>query len=362
MVDFNISALLNPKARPLLGLDISSSAVKMVELVANGKDGYRVERYAIEVLPKDAVSDGNIADLDAVVEVVRRAWKRLGTSTRNVAMALPASAVITKKIVVPGGLREDELAVQVETEANQYIPFSIDDVNLDYQVIGPSPVAPDEVEVLIAASKKERVEDRVAVADAAGLKALVVDVESFAALAAFSLIEQHLPDGGRNQVVAVLDVGASVMNLTVMRNGLQVYTREQAFGGNQLTLDIARQYGLSLEEAERKKRAGELPDGYESELLMPFMDNLALEVSRALQFFFTSTQFNQVDHVLLAGGCAVSPGINEVVARRTQFNVVVANPFIGMALSDRVLARNLAADASSLMVACGLALRRFDSA
>lgn len=362
MVGFDISALLNPKARPLLGLDISSSAVKLVELTANGKEGYRVERYAIEVLPKDAVSDGNIANLEAVVEVVRRAWKRLGTSTKNVAMALPASAVITKKIIVPSGLREEELEVQVETEANQYIPFSIDDVNLDYQVLGPAPSVPDEVEVLIAASKKERVEDRVAVADASGLKAVVVDVESFATLSAFELIERQLPDGGKNQVVALIDAGANVMNLTVMRNGLQVYAREQAFGGSQLTLDISRHYGMTIEDAEVAKRAGNLPEGYEAELLNPFMENLALEVSRALQFFFTSTQFNQVDHVVLAGGCAVIPGIDEVVATRTQFNTLIANPFANMLLSDRVRARNLLADSSSLMVACGLALRRFDPA
>ncbi len=362
MVGFDISALLNPKARPLLGLDISSSAVKLVELTASGKEGYRVERYAIEVLPKDAVSDGNIANLDAVVDAVRRAWKRLGTSTKNVAMALPASAVITKKIIVPAGLREEELEVQVETEANQYIPFSIDDVNLDYQVLGPAPAVPDEVEVLIAASKKERVEDRVAVAEAAGLKALVVDVESFATLAAFELIERQLPEGGKNQVVALIDAGANLMNLTVMRNGLQVYAREQAFGGSQLTLDISRHYGMSLEDAEAAKRSGNLPEGYEAELLNPFMENLALEVSRALQFFFTSTQFNQVDHIVLAGGCAVIPGIDEVVATRTQFNTLIANPFANMLLSDRVRARSLLADSSSLMVACGLALRRFDPA
>nr|WP_217350526.1 pilus assembly protein PilM [Azonexus fungiphilus] len=354
--------MLNPKARPLLGLDISSSAVKLVELTASGKEGYRVERYAIEVLPKDAVSDGNIANLDAVVDAVRRAWKRLGTSTKNVAMALPASAVITKKIIVPAGLREEELEVQVETEANQYIPFSIDDVNLDYQVLGPAPAVPDEVEVLIAASKKERVEDRVAVAEAAGLKALVVDVESFATLAAFELIERQLPEGGKNQVVALIDAGANLMNLTVMRNGLQVYAREQAFGGSQLTLDISRHYGMSLEDAEAAKRSGNLPEGYEAELLNPFMENLALEVSRALQFFFTSTQFNQVDHIVLAGGCAVIPGIDEVVATRTQFNTLIANPFANMLLSDRVRARSLLADSSSLMVACGLALRRFDPA
>lgn len=357
---FDISALLNPKARSLLGLDISSSAVKMVELTANGKDGYRVERYTIEVLPKDAVSDGNIANLDGVVDSVKKAWKRLGTSTRNVAMALPGSAVITKKIIVPAGLRDDELEAQVESEANQYIPFAIEEVNLDYQVLGPAPAVPDELEVLIAASKKERVEDRVAVADAAGLKAVVVDVESLAVLSAFELIERQLPAAGKDQIVALIDAGANVMNLTVLRNGQQVYAREQAFGGGQLTQDIARHYGMNFEDAEGAKRAGNLPEGYEVELLNPFMENLALEVSRALQFFFTSTQYNQIDHLILAGGCAVIPGIDEVVATRTQVNTLIANPFANMVLSDRVRAKSLLADASSLMVACGLALRRFD--
>jgi type IV pilus assembly protein PilM len=359
-VGFDISMLLNTKARPLIGLDISSSAVKLVELTANGKDGYRVERYTIEVLPKDAVSDGNIANLEGVVDSVRRAWKRLGTSTRNVAMALPGSAVITKKIIVPAGLRDEELEAQVESEANQYIPFAIDEVNLDYQIIGPSLSVPDELDVLIAASKKERVEDRVAVADAAGLKAVVVDVESLAALSAFELIERQLPEGGKNQVIALIDAGANVMNLTVLRNGQQIYAREQAFGGGQLTQDITRHYGMTYEDAEASKRAGTLPEGYEAELLNPFMENLALEVSRALQFFFTSTQYNKIDHIVLAGGCAVIPGVDEVVATRTQVNTLIANPFANMVVSDRVRAKSLLADASSLMVACGLALRRFD--
>lgn len=353
-------SIFNPKARPLLGLDISSSAVKMVELVATGKEGYRVERYTIEVLPKDAVADGNIINMDAVVDCVRRAWKRLATSTKNVAMALPASAVITKKVIMPAGLRDDELEVQVESEANQYIPFSIDEVNLDYQVLGPAPTAPEELEVLIAASKKERVEDRVAVAEAAGLKATVMDVESFAALSAFELIQRQFPGEGQDQVVALIDVGANVMNLTVLRNGQQVYAREQAFGGSQLTQDIMRHYGMTHEEAEAAKRTGNLPEGYEVELLNPFMESLALEVTRALQFFFTSTQYNQVDHLVLAGGCAVIPGVDEVVATRSQVNTIVANPFANMVLSDRVKAKSLLADSSSLMVACGLAMRRFD--
>lgn len=358
-MDFDLS-IFNPKARPLFGLDISSSSVKMVELTANGKDGYRVERYTVEVLPKDAVADGNVVNLEGVAECVKRAWKKMGTSTRNVAMALPASAVITKKIIVPAGLRDDELEVQVESEANQYIPFSIDEVNLDYQVIGPAPSVPDEVEVLIAASKKERVEDRVAVAESAGLKTTVIDVESFAALAAFELIEKQLPDEGKNQVVALVDVGANVMNLTVLRNGQQVYAREQAFGGNQLTQDIMRHYGMNFDEAEAAKRVGNLPEGYEVELLEPFVESMALEVSRALQFFFTSTQYNQIDHIVLAGGCAVLPGADEIVATRTQVNTIVANPFANMVLSDRVKPKNLLADSASLLVACGLAMRRFD--
>ena len=353
-------SIFNPKARSLIGLDISSSSVKMVELASDGKKGYRVERYTIEVLPRDAVADGNIVNLEAATESVRRAWKKLATSTRQVAIALPASHVITKKIIVPAGQREEDLEVQVESEANQYIPFALEEVNLDFQVVGPAPSSPDEIEVLIAASRKEKVEDRVAVAESAGLKPTVMDVESYAVLASFELIEKQLPDSGKGQIIALVDVGANVMNLTVLRNGQQLYVREQAFGGNQLTQDIARLFGMSFEEAEAEKRRNNLPDNYESELLQPFVESMALEVSRALQFFFTSTQFTQVNHIVLAGGCAVLPGADEVVASRTQINTIIANPFADMVLSDRVRAKSLLGDASSLMAACGLALRRFD--
>ena len=354
-------SIFNPKARSLIGLDISSSAVKMVELGSDGKSGFRVERYAIEVLPRDAVADGNIVHLEATAEASRRAWKRLATSTRSVAIALPTSHVITKKIIVAAGLREQELELQVESEANQYIPFALEEVNLDFQIVGPAPSSPDEIEVLIAASRKEKVEDRVAVVESAGLKAVVMDVESYAALAAFDLISKQLPEGGKGQVIALVDIGANVMSLTVLRDGQQLYGREQAFGGNQLTQDVARLFGMTFEEAETEKRRNNLPDNYESEVLQPFVESMALEVSRALQFFFTSTQFNQVSHIVLSGGCAVLPGADEAVASRTQINTVVANPFADMLLSERVKAKNLLQDAPSLVVACGLALRRFDA-
>lgn len=355
------TSIFNPKARPLFGLDISSAAVKMVELAEGGRGAHRIERYAIEPLARDAVVDGNITNLEVVAEAVRRGWKRMGTPVRFCAMALPSAAVITKKIIVPAGQREQELEIQVESEANQYIPFALDEVNLDFQVIGPTPNNPDEMEVLIAASRKEKVEDRVAVAEAAGLKAVVMDVESYAAQGAFELIERQLPQGGHDRAIALVDIGAHVMNVTVLRNDQPVYLREQAFGGLQLTQEIMRQYGMGAEEAEAAKRAGTLPENYETELLRPFLDSLALEVSRSLQFFFTSTQYNQVDHIVLAGGCAVIPGVDEVVRGRTQVDTIVANPFADMALSQRVKPRSLSSDAPALLVACGLALRRFDS-
>lgn len=353
-------SFFNPKARSLIGVDISSSSVKMVELASDSKAGYRVERYTIEVLPRDVVADGNIVNLEQAAETVRRAWKKLATSTRHVALALPTSHVITKKIILAAGQREEELEVQVESEASQYIPFALEEVNLDFQVAGPAPSSPDEIEVLIAASRKEKVEDRVAVAESAGLKPVVMDVESYAVLSAFELIAKQFPDNGKGQIIALIDVGANVMNLTVLRDGQQLYAREQAFGGNQLTQDIARMFGMTFEEAEAEKRRNGLPDNYEAEVLRPFVESMALEVSRALQFFFTSTQFTQIDHIVLAGGCAVLPGADEAVASRTQVNTVIANPFADMVLSDRVRAKSLLADASSLMAACGLAMRRFE--
>src|SRR6266850_5908964 len=210
--------LFTPKAPPLFGLDISSSSVKMLEIVDAGKGIYRVERYAIEPLARDAVVDGNINNLEAVTDAVRRAHKRLGTRTRHVAMAVPTGAVITKKIVVPAALREAELEVQVESEANQYIPFALEEVNLDFQVVGPAPSNPDEQEVLIAATRKEKVSDRFAVAENAGLKPLVMDVESFAQMSALQLVIKQLPGGGKEQNVAIVDIGANVMQVSVVRN------------------------------------------------------------------------------------------------------------------------------------------------
>ena len=348
------------KTPSLIGVDVSSMSIKMVELSDAGKGSYRLERYAIEPLPKDVVTDGNIANLDQVSEALKRAWKRLGSRNRNLAMALPAAMVITKKIIVPAGQREEDLELTVEAEANQYIPFALDEVNLDFQILGPAPNNPDEVEVLIAASRKEKVEDRVAIAEAAGMKPRVMDVESYATQEALRLIEPSLPASGRDQNIALVDIGAHVTHFYVLRNNQFLFSRDQAFGGNQLTQDIQRAFNLSPEEAESAKRNQGLPENYDSDVLQPFMETLALEVTRALQFFFTSTSYNQVDQIILSGGGALLPGLDELVAKRAGIATVIANPFAGMQSSDRIRARQLAQDAPLLLIACGLAMRSFE--
>ena len=350
------------KSPPLIGVDISTSAVKMVEISDAGRGLYRIERYTIEPMPKDAVVDGNIAKLDEVADAIRRAWKDMGGRVKHAALALPAAAVITKKIILPAGLPENELETQVEAEANQSIPFALDEVNLDFQILGPAPNNPGEVEVLLAASRKEKVEDRVAAAEAAGLKVLVMDMESNASQTAYESMLHLLPDEGQGQTVALIDIGASTMHIMIFVDGQVVYLREQSFGGNQLTQEIQRRYGMSAEEAEKAKRGGGLPESYEPEVLEPFTDTVALEINRALQLFFTSTPHRKIDHIILAGGCAAIPGLDETVARRTQAATLVANPFANMAVSSKVQPGRLAVDAPALIVACGLAMRRFDPA
>ncbi|WP_229414358.1 pilus assembly protein PilM [Zemynaea arenosa] len=344
---------------PLVGLDISSSGVRLVELAQVGKTDIRLERYASEPLPRGAVVDGNIENLDQVSEAVRRVWKKSGTRVKNVALGMPPAAVITKKIILPAGLSEDQLEVQVESEASQYIPFALDEVSLDFDVIGPA-ATPEDMEVMLAAARKEKVEDRVAIAEAAGLKATVMDIESYAARAALDRITGQLPHAGADQIVALFQIGAQVTHISVMLDGETIYEREQPFGGAQLTQEIVRAFGLSYEEAEAKKKAGDLPENYRTDLLNPFLENAALEVTRAIQFFYTSTPYTRIDQLYLAGGCAMLPGLLDIIASRTKISSAVISPFKGMQLGEGVREQQLRTEAPAYLVATGLALRRFD--
>jgi type IV pilus assembly protein PilM len=355
----SLGSLFGQSNPPLIGIDISTSGVRLVELADAGKGELRLERYASEPLPRGTVVDGNIENIEAVSEAVLRVWKKSGTRSRHVALGMPPAAVITKKIILPAGLAEDQLEVQVESEASQYIPFALDEVSLDFDVIGPAPNSPEDMEVMLAAARREKVEDRVAIAEAAGLTATVMDIESYAArTAAHRAIDEH---GGASagQIVALFQIGAQATHISVLQDGETIYEREQPFGGIQLTQDIVRAYGLSFEEAEARKKAGDLPDNYGADLLAPFLENAALEVTRAIQFFFTSTPYTRIDQIWLAGGCALVPGLLDIIASRTKISSAVISPFKGMQLGPSVREQQLRNEAPAYLVACGLALRRF---
>jgi type IV pilus assembly protein PilM len=343
----------------MLGLDISSSSVKLVELGRDASGQLVLEHCAMEPLERGWITDGNVEKFDEVAEAVRRVVKKSGTRSKNVAMALPPSAVITRKIVLPGGLSEQELEVQVESEANKYIPFSLDEVSLDYCVIGPSASSPGDVDVLIAASRKDKVQDRQGLAEAAGLKPVILDVESYASRLATSRLIESLPAKGADTIVALFEIGAFTTSMQVIRNEEVLYDRDQAFGGAQLTQLIVRQYGFSLEEAESKKRNGDLPDDYGSGVLQPFVESMAQEISRAMQFFFTSTPYNRVDYVMLAGGSSALAGLTSAVTQQTSFPCSVVDPFSGMEISGGVRENKLRREAPSYLTSCGLAMRRF---
>jgi type IV pilus assembly protein PilM len=344
---------------PVIGLDISSSSVKLVELGQDSTGQYVLERLGSEPFEKGWITDGQIEKFDEVAETVRRVVSKSGSKTRQVAMAMPQSAVITKKIMLPAGLREEELELQVESEANQYIPFSLDEVSLDFCVIGPAPTSPGDVEVLIAASRKERVQDRQALAEAAGLKPVVLDIESHASRLAMTRVVSVLPNQGHDALVALFEIGADTTSLKVLRDEDMLYDRDQAFGGSQLTQLISRQYGFSFEEAEQKKLSMDLPEDYEQNILSPFVDSLGQEIGRALQYFFTSTPHHKVHYVMLAGGTATLPGLKERVTELTGFASMVVNPFDNMKLGSAVREARVRREAPSYLTACGLAMRRF---
>lgn len=354
-----LDALLGRKHPPVIGLDISSSSVKLVELGQSAGGDFVLERFGAEPFEKGWITDGQIEKFDEVADAVRRVVLKSGTRTKQVVMAMPQSAVITKKIMLPAGLRDEEMELQVESEANQYIPFSLDEVSLDFCVIGPSATSAGDVEVLIAASRKDRVQDREGLAQAAGLKPVVLDIESHASRLAMSRIVAGLPNEGRDALVALFEIGADTTSLKVLRDDEMLYDRDQAFGGSQLTQLISRQYGFSFEEAEAKKLAGDLPEDYDSAILAPFVDSLSQEVGRALQYFFTSTPHHKVHYVMLAGGTATLPGLKERVTDLTGFASMVVNPFDGMQLGSAVRESRVRREAPSYLTACGLAMRRF---
>jgi len=346
---------------PIVGIDISSTVVKLLELSRSG-GYYRVESFAVVPLQANSVVERNIANVDAVGAAIKKAVQNSGTRSKFAAVALSGSAAITKIIQLPAKLSDDEMEKQILLEADQYIPFPVEEVYMDFQRLNLSPKNPDKVDVLLVASRVENVDSRVEALKLGGLTAKIVDIEAYAMENAFQLITDQIPNYGEHQTVALVDVGATMTSFNVLNNNQIIFNREQVFGGKQLTEEIQRHYNLSYEDAGMAKRQGGsgLPESYAREVLQPFKESMAEQIKRSLQFFYSSTTFETINTIILSGGTAAIPDVAELVKEKSGVDTIIANPFSNMALSPRVNTQALTNDASSLMIACGLTLRSFD--
>jgi type IV pilus assembly protein PilM len=342
----------------LIGVDISSTSVKLLELSVKSGNRYWVESYALIPLPEGSVVEKNILNPEAVGDALARAINLTNTQSTNAAFAIPTSMVITKIIEMDADMTDDEREVQIRMDAEQYIPFPLDEASLDFEVLPDRLANPNRVNVLLVATRLENVEARSEVLELASLTPKIADVESFAIENAYQVFADTLPMGVNT--VAILDIGHTMTTLSVMQNNKVIYTREQVFGGKQLTQEIQNRYGLSFEEAGRAKKSRSLPDDYDVEVLEPYLEAVVQQAARSLQFFFSSSQFNEIDHILLAGGNANIPGLAKLLQQKLGYRVTTANPFLQMGFSPQIDIKKIENDASSLMVACGLALRSFD--
>ena len=343
------------KGSQVLGIDISSTTVKLLELSREG-DRYRVESYAVAPLPPEAVVEKNVNQVETVGTLIHDLVVRSKTRAKHAVAAVSGSAVIIKTIAMPAGLSEEDLEAQLTVEADQYIPYPLEEVSLDFEELGPVPGREDQVNILLAACRQENIESRVDALEVAGLTPAIMDVEVFAMERAMALLQTQMPASGP-QTVAMVDIGASMTTLSVFADGESVYTREQLFGGKQLTDEIMNRYDLSFEEAGRAKKQGGLPEDYEREVLEPFREAVVQQVSRSLQFFFSSSDYTQLDAIVLCGGVSAIEGLSSLIEERLNTPTIVANPFADMSVGPRVNAQALANDAPAMMVACGLAMR-----
>ena len=344
------------KSVPVLGIDVSEAAVKLLELSHRGSN-YQVESYAVEQLAPNSVAEKTINDVDAVGDAIARVVQKSGTKTKDAAICVAGSSVITKVINMPAGLSDDDMEGQIQIEAEQHIPFPLDQVAIDFEVQNQPGEEEGDVSVLLAAARSEIVDNCIAALELGGLNAKIVDIEAFTIENTIEWISQNFPRGVSTDAIAVADIGSRSMTLSVLEDLKVVYSRDESFGGHQLTEEIQRRYGMSFEEAAIAKKTGPLPEDYESEVLDPFKENLISEISRALEFFYSSSQTADIDILVVAGGCASIPNLADLIEPRLEIKTIIANPFSKMNISPKVNKKALANDTPALMIACGLAMR-----
>lgn len=365
--------LFTSKQAALIGVDVGATAIKMVELNRN-KNGLRLERFAIESLAIGIISDGVVVKPDDLTEAIKRCHVKLGSKIKSVAMGLPMEAVFVKRLTVDMDLSESQIEENVVTQLSALMSIDASEINVDFQTVPPSidlvdgsessgsesiPANIDKQDVLAIAAKREKIEERSTPIENAGLKLLIIDSES---LAMHTALDEMLSRNGsslQDRNHALVQVSEHSMTLVVLRNGEAIYSRDAAFGFGQLVSDVVMQFGVSEHDAKQIV-AGQMdgPDGYES-LARQTVESATQEIQRAMQLFMTSTSFVSVEAIHLHGDGSHISGLAENISQVLSVNCEVINPFNGIEISAAA-SNDLDAHASSLVVACGLAFRRFD--
>jgi len=355
-----LSSLWKKKASLIVGIDIGSHSIKAV-LLHQSNDGYVLEALVEETMPRGAIIDREIQDIEAVGKVVAKLRKKIPAAVSDAAVAVSGQTVITKVIYMDVALNEQELASQIEIEADSLIPYPLDEVSLDFESLDVNESDPTKINVLLSAARTESVEARVSALEQGGFNTKVVDVESYAVSRPFDLVLSLLPDDAVDKVVATVDIGAVMTLFSVTDAGEHIYSRDQIFGSEQYTRSIVSYYNKTFEEAEQAKIDKDLPPNYTFEVLAPYHTILVQQIRRAIQMFLTSSGKEKVDYLVISGGTALVEEVQKLLTEELGIHTVIANPFANMKMGKAINSDEVERNAPKFMVATGLALRSFSS-
>jgi type IV pilus assembly protein PilM len=355
-----VFSLLKPKQQSLLGIDVSSSSIKIIQLSTEGDGRYCVEGYGMRTLPEKAVEGALLKDINVVADTIRTVTAMFHLTSKQAAISVPDSLAISKVIQISEGLTENDIEELVVIEADKYIPYPIDEINIDFSVIGPSAKSSALEDVLIVASRAEIVNSRVEALRLAGIETKIVDVDSYVVERVAQLFKSSLPAGIENKVVAIIDIGGKYSHLYVLQNMKVIYSRDEEFGGNQLVDSIVGHYNMSSSEAVEALNQQTLPEEFTTQILQPFYETLYIQVKRALQFFFSTSRYSAVDHIVLVGGIAKQAGIAQLLEENLHISTSIGNPLASMSFAPTVDKESVLRESPTLMVACGLALRHIE--
>lgn len=350
-------------ARGVLGLDIGSHSIKVMELKEGKGGSWKLIKFGLHKLPAEAIVDGAIMNSAAVVEGIRDLIARHRIKTRDVCTSISGHSVIIKKITLPS-MNEEELSESIQWEAEQYIPFSINDVNIDTQILSLSEDS-GQMEVLLVAAKKDMIQEYTAVVSEAGLKPLILDVDCFSIENAYDLSE----DLEANEIVALVNIGASLVNINILSNGITAFTRDINMGGNQFTEEIQKQLNVSYEEAEALKLGGNINTSQSTteaivpqevgSILRSTSESMAVEIQRSIDFYLATASGLSLSKVILSGGAARSSGLKEALENTLNTTIELANPFRSISFNPKEFDPDYLQDLAPLSsVVSGLALRR----